>query len=118
MATYLTQSDVNSLLKTSMEKMISECRSTKHVPGELVELIKHNLYAKYVTYDTTKDYIEIGVNESKIPTTTYTTIKVSSFPLNEIWERLMTGYKQKPGDLEFYTKILEGKYSNDTRIQL
>ncbi|WP_029036709.1 hypothetical protein [Salinimicrobium xinjiangense] len=113
MAAYVTQSEVNALWKSSLKLMIRECRTTKKVPEALVEIIKHNLYAKYVCYNAAMEHIEIGINESQQSAKTYPTIQVYSFPLTEIANRLTASYKSKRGDLEFYAKVFQGKRLDD-----
>lgn len=113
MAAYVTQGEVKSLWNSSLKNMIRECRTQKRIPEDLVELIRHNLYAKYVCYDAAQEKLEIGVNESKQRATTYPTIKVYSFPLNEVEKRLEASYQTKRGDLEFYAKIFKGKRLDD-----
>lgn len=116
MAAYVTQSEVKSLWNSSLKKMIGECRTDKKVPGELVELLKHNLYARYACYNAALDQIEIGVNESKHRAKTYPTIKIYSFPLDEVEEKLSASYKPGKGDLEFYARILKGKDSDGRMV--
>lgn len=112
MAAYVTQNEVMTLWKTCLEAMIRECRTQKKIPAGLVELIKHNLFARYVSYDATLETVEIGVNESKHRTPTYPTIKVYRFPLNEVGERLLANYEPQKRDLEFYARIFKGAKLN------
>lgn len=107
--TYVTQSEMRSLWKSSLENMVKECRFNKRIPAGLLELIKHNLFAKYASYDADLDQIEIGVNESQQRATTYPTIRVYVFPLDELERRLGASRQNKRGDLEFYARILKGK---------
>ena len=118
MTAYITQSEVKSLWKSSLRRMISECRTDKKVPEGLVELIRHNLFAKYVSYNAALDKLEIGVNESRQRTTTYPTIKIYSFPLNDVENKLLAIYQPGRGDLEFYAKILKGKDLNGRMVVL
>ncbi len=113
MAAYVSKGEVRSLWKSSLEKMIEECRINKKVPEGLVELIKHNLYAKYVSYNVAGEKLEIGVNESRQRTTSYPTIKVYSFSLNEVEDRLLASYQPTRGDFEFYAKLFKGRRLDD-----
>ena len=116
MPIFSTQSEIESLWKSLLKPMISTCRSEKKVPEELVELIKHNFYAKYVYYDSEKDTLEIGVNEAKQRAVTYPSIEVYHFPLNEVENLIMASFQPNNWDLEFYAKILQGKRSEDRMI--
>ena len=118
MAAYVTQSEVKSLWKNSLKRMINECRTNKKVPEGLVELIKHNLFAKYVSYNAALDDIEIGVNESKQRAKTYPTIKIYNFPLNEVEDKLIAASQTTRGDLEFYARVLRGKDLNSRMVLL
>ncbi|WP_029034131.1 hypothetical protein [Salinimicrobium terrae] len=118
MTTYVTKGEIRFLWKTSLNIMIAECRINKKVPEGLIELIKHNLYVKYVCYNPATDSIEIGVNESMQRTATYPIIKVYQFPLNEVEDRLKDSYQTKRGDLEFYAKIFKGKSSENRMFVL
>lgn len=109
MAAFVTRSEVKSLWKPSVKKMIRECKTRQKAPAGLVELIKHNLYAKYVSYDTTGEQIEIGVNESLQPAASYPTLSVYNIPLNELEQKLRASYKPGRNDVEFYAKILTQK---------
>jgi hypothetical protein len=118
MAVFVTRSEMKSLWKPSLGRMIRECRMNKKAPEALVELIKHNLYAKYVSYDAATEMVEIGVNESVNRAKTYPTIQVYMFPLHELEQKLKTSYKSKRYDMEFYAKILTGKDLNDQVLVL
>lgn len=118
MATYVTQNEVKFLWNSSVKKMISECRTNKKVPERLVELIKHNLYAKYVSYNAELDNLEIGVNESRQRAANYPAIKVYSFPLQEVKDKLKASFQSERGDLEFYAKVLKGTDSNGRVVVL
>lgn len=113
MAAFVTRDEMKSLWKTSLERMICDCRMDKKAPEGLVQLIKHNLYAKFVSYDPATDRIEIGVNECLHPAKTYPTIRVSNFPLHELKQKLRTSHKPKRNDMEFYAKVLTGKDLSD-----
>ena len=113
MAAFVTSSEMKSLWKPSLRNMIRECRRNQKAPEGLVELIKHNLFAKYVAYDAATKQIEIGVNESAHRAKTYPTIKVYTIPLHELEQKLETSYKPKRYDMEFYAKILTGKDLNE-----
>ncbi|UZH54097.1 hypothetical protein JRG66_08785 [Salinimicrobium tongyeongense] len=116
--TFVTQNEMRLLWKTSLERMIADCRASKKLPGGLLELIKHNLFAKYAAYNPQFDDIEIGVNECKHSTTSYADIRIYQFPLDELEERLTASFKTKRGDLEFYARVFKGKEFNDKILVL
>ncbi len=118
MAAYVTQNEMISLWETSLESMISECKTSKKVPDSLIELIKHNLFAKYVCYNPAEQQIEIGVNESLQASKTYPTIKIYYFTLEEIEKTLLDSKKSKRGDQEFYAKVLKGRNAYDSMVFL
>ena len=118
MAAVVTRSEMKTLWKSSVKSMIMECRMNKKAPEGLVELIRHNLFAKYVSYNPTTEQIEIGVNEALQPARTYPTITVSHIPLGQLEQRLKASYKPKRIDMEFYAKILTGKDLNDQVLVL
>jgi hypothetical protein len=111
--TYVSQNDMRSLWKTSLGKMIESCRVNKNLPEGLVELIKHNLFAKYASYNAHLDKIEIGVNESKQSVASYPEITVYNFPLDELEGKLTASFQTTRRDLEFYARIFKGKEFND-----
>ena len=111
MTTYVTQSEVRSLWGSSLERMITECRSNRKVPEGLLELIKHNLFAKYASYDADLDQIEIGVNESKQRTQSYPVISVYKLSLDEVVSSLTNSCQAGRRDMEFYARILKGQNS-------
>ncbi|MCX2836795.1 hypothetical protein OQ279_01410 [Salinimicrobium sp. MT39] len=111
--TYVTQNEMRSLWKISLGKMIESCRVNKSLPGGLVELIKHNLFAKYASYNAHLEKIEIGVNESKQRAASYPEITVYQFPLDELEDKLTASFQTTRGDLEFYARVFKGKEFND-----
>ena len=114
MAAYITQSEVRSLWESSVKTLLRKCRSDRKIPEGLVELIKHNFYAKYVYYNPEQEYIEIGVNESKQRAVSYPTIRVYCFSVDEVEDRLLASFQSNRVDLEFYAKILQGKNLNSS----
>lgn len=106
MATYLSTRELRSLLGASIKQYVEECLAKQQIPEELVELIKHNFYAKYVHYNKEFNTIEIGVNESKTRATAYPEIKVISFPIEETSKWVDATFIEGKGDLEFYAKII------------
>ncbi|WP_324720820.1 hypothetical protein [Salinimicrobium sp. HB62] len=118
MAVFVTRSEMKSLWKPSLGSMIRECKRNRKAPHGLVELIRHNLYAEYVSYDAGTEVYEIGVNESINRAKTYPTIKVYTFSLHELEQKLKTSYKSTRYDLEFYAKILTGKDLSDQVLVL
>ena len=113
MAAFFTHSEMNSLWQLSIGNMIKECRTNKKAPEGLVKIIKHNLYAKYVSYDAATEMIEIGVNESEHRSGSYPTITVYTMALHDLENKLKASYKSNRYDMEFYAKIFTGKDPED-----
>lgn len=118
METFVTRSEIKSLWRPVFKKMIRECRMNKKAPDGLVELIKHNFFAKYASYEANTEMAEIGVNESVVGAKTYPAIKIYTVPLHELEQKLNASSKLKPSDMEFYAKILTGKKLNEKVLVL
>lgn len=108
---YLKEGEIKSSLGSLVKYYVQECVETQEIPQQLVELIKHNFFAKYVTYNKLEKTIEIGINESKHRSLTYPHIKVYSFPLEKTSEWIDSSFKTGRGDLEFYGQLINMPHS-------
>lgn len=112
---YLKTEELKSALQNVIELYVQDCLTSKKLPTELTEIIKHNYLAKYVHYNDAEKMIEIGINYSEPNTSTYPRIKVFSFPIEKTAHWLDYSFKTGKGDLEFYGAMLNRKNKLDSQ---
>jgi plasmid rolling circle replication initiator protein Rep len=113
MAAFVTQNELTVLFRSSLKDMIQQCRTSKKAPKKLVELVKHNLFAKYVVYNDAQESMEFGVNESTGRAAMYPTIKIYDLPLNALEKKLESSMQPNRRDQEFYAKLFSGKQPDE-----
>lgn len=118
MATYLKEEEIKVTLEKLIEKYTEECQKTGRLHPDLIELIKHDFFAKYVHFDSTTEMVEIGINESKERTPGYPEIKVYHYSLSETRQWLGERFKNSTFDLEFYAKIISRDQASDSDVVL
>ncbi|WP_424493606.1 hypothetical protein [Salinimicrobium sp. GXAS 041] len=106
MSIYLKTEEVRASLGAVVKYYLQDCVQKNEIPQELVELIKHNFLAKYVSYNKKDETIEIGINISKDNSVMYPTIEVFTFSVNSAEKWLENSFKSGKADLEFYAKII------------
>ncbi len=116
MATYLTEEEIRVKLDRLINKFVEECRSTCMLHPDFIELVKHNLYAKYVYYDETTGMVEIGINESRDRSPGYPDIKVYHYSLSEAKQWLGQHFRNTKFDLEFYASLISKDQDSDADI--
>ena len=109
MAMYLTEKEIKKLMESSVKTFVRESIEHEKISEDLMELLKHNFYAKYAIYDREKRQIEIGVNETKRNSMTYPNIRLYSYPVDKASEWITKSLHWQRHDLEFYAKILSRK---------
>lgn len=116
MATYLKEDEIRSILDQLIDKYSKECQRSSRLHPDLIDLIKHNFFAKYVDYDSATEMVEIGINESKERNPGYPDIKVYHYALSEISQWLGDRFRNSSFDLEFYAKIISRDRSSDSDV--
>lgn len=109
MVAYYNQRQIKTEMKALIQDYLKSCYNCEELPADLVDLIKHNFLAKYVSYNSELHSIEIGVEVSDKPSSliSYPQIKVYQFPIDDKKNKwLKKSLKTSKTDLAFYGRLL------------
>ncbi len=110
MTTYFNKSEIEASIKSIAANQLKECVECEKLSEDFIDLLKYNFSAKYVSYDTSKKLIEIGVEDTAEKATHYPVINVLSYPVSNsknMW--LDNSFKNKMSDLVFYGRLINRK---------
>lgn len=110
MTTYFNKSEIETSIKLIASDYLKDCIKSEKLSENLVDLLKYNFSAKFVSYNTNSKNIEIGVEDSQEQSSHYPVINVISYPLaskNDKW--LEKSFKNQINDLVFYGKLINRK---------
>ncbi|TVZ27317.1 hypothetical protein JM83_2353 [Gillisia sp. Hel_I_86] len=110
MTTYFNKSEIENSIKDLATIQLKECVECEKLSEDFIDLIKYNFSAKYVSFDTSKKLIEIGVEDTEGKTSHYPVINVLSYPVSESKNKwLDNSFKNKMNDLVFYGRLINRK---------
>jgi len=118
MTTYFNKSEIESSVKTIASDYLKDCLHCDMISEDFVDLLKHNFSAKFVSFNNQNKQIEIGVEDTKIPSH-YPVINVLSFPITEednLW--LDKSFKNQMNDLIFYGNLINRKKYNHKNAEV
>lgn len=107
MTSYQSRNQIRTKLEEIIPEQIAECKKCDKLPPALEQLILHNFQAKFVCYNSSKNTIEVGVEESD-SVTSYPKIKTRTFPLEETISWIAKTFKFEEQDLKFYGRLIAG----------
>lgn len=119
MTTYFNKSEIETSIKTIASDYLKDCINCDKIPEDFVDLIKYNFSAKYVSFNSTKKQIEIGVEDAKAQSSHYPVINVVSFPVtgkDNKW--LEKSFKNQMNDLVFYGRLINRKKYNHKNAEV
>lgn len=119
MTTYFNKSEIETSIKTIASDYLKDCINCDKIPEDFVDLIKYNFSAKYVSFNNSKNQIEIGVEDHKIESSHYPVINIVSFPVtgkNNKW--LEKSFKNQMNDLVFYGRLINRKKYNHKNAEV
>lgn len=119
MTTYFNKSEIETSIKTIASDYLKDCINCDKIPEDFVDLIKYNFSAKYVSFNNSKNQIEIGVEDTKIESSHYPVINIVSFPVtgkNNKW--LEKSFKNQMNDLVFYGRLINRKKYNHKNAEV
>ena len=110
MTTYFNKSEIENSIKTIASDYLKDCIQCDKISEDVVDLIKYNFSAKYVSFNNTDKQIEIGVEDTSETYSLYPSINVIFFPItdqNNAW--LDKSFKNQMNDLVFYGRLINRK---------
>lgn len=110
MTTYFKKSEIETSINLIASDYLQDCIKNDRLSENLVDLLKYNFSAKFVSFNIETKNIEIGVEDSQSVASHYPVINVISFPIakkNNKW--LEKSFKKQINDLVFYGKLINRK---------
>lgn len=107
-------------MKLLVRECLVECKECHELPGELIDLLKHNFLAKFVHYNSETNNIEIGIEDNNADIDTYPKITVYSYPVDGDQNWVEKSLKKDNNDMVFYGQLLNRKklLFNDVEVVL